>query len=155
LIVLALVATASLVTFRAWRVDPDRPSVRLLPVSAIPSEHDAAPPPSCDERAQRFAEGPVWRRGPAFEESDRPLRWTAHYSPKYEACYVLVDRRGERASAAVVSELWDAIELEVLAEYTDDADAAVRRSDCQVTISEDPFTSCAVARYFVDEHMRH
>lgn len=97
----------------------------------------------------------MWRRSATPSESDRPLRWTAHFSPKYDACYMLVERRGDGGALAVVSELWDAVEIEVLAEYTHDSDAAVRRRHCQVTLSEDPFTSCAVAQYFIDEHMRH
>ena len=87
---------------------------------------------------------------------DRPLRWVGHYSHKYDQCYVLIDRHVFLpGSAPVVSELWEAFEAAILAEYTDDARTTIRRSFCQVALSDDPFTSCEVSKYFIDEHMKH
>ena len=86
-----------------------------------------------------------------------PLRWSAHHSEKYDECYVLIEHRisVERGVAPVVSELWDAFDATILARWTDDPRASARRSFCQVTLGDDPFTSCAVSRYFIDEHMTH
>ena len=111
----------------------------------------------CDAQAARVAAGSVWGGSSIARDGDRPLRWVAHYSEKYDHCYVLIDHRitvhGD--SAPIVTELWDAFEAEVLAEYTTDVRIKIRGSFCQVALSDDPFTSCAVSKYFIDEHMRH
>jgi len=83
----------------------------------------------------------------------------AHHSEKYDQCYVLIEYRipvaRGIAPTPLVSELWDAFDATVLARWTDDPRGSARRSLCQVTLGDDPFTSCAVSKYFIDEHMRH
>ena len=81
----------------------------------------------------------------------------SHYSEKYDDCYVLLDHNVhvQDGAAAIISELWNPFEATVLAEYTSDARAAMQRRFCQVDLSDDPFTSCLVAKYFVDEHLTH
>jgi hypothetical protein len=111
----------------------------------------------CEAQATRVAARGMWRGSRTNAAQVELLRWAGHYSEKYDECYVLIDhvvpiRNGD---AAVVSELWDAFDATVLAESTDDPRALVRRNLCQVNLSDDPVTSCAVSRYFIDEHMSH
>ena len=91
------------------------------------------------------------------EDRGRPPRWEAHYSEKYDQCYVLIDRRiSDRSGAqAVVSELWEAFDAALLAIHTASTDEAVNHGYCQVSLSDDPFTSCMVSKFFIDEHMQH
>ena len=134
-------------------------TVIAMSVSAVPTSDSGGweRVKRCDAQAARVAAGSVWSGSSIDRGEDRPLRWVAHYSEKYDHCYVLIDHRirVHNDSAPIVSELWDAFEAEVLADYTDDVRIRVRRSFCQVALSDDPFTSCAVSKYFIDEHMRH
>jgi hypothetical protein len=104
----------------------------------------------CRAQADRIAQSSL--RG-----DDRPLHWTPHYSPKYDQCYVQLERRigGRDGSSLVISELWEPFEAVVLAVHTTDAHDRARRSYCQVALSDDPFTSCMVSKFFIDEHMQH
>jgi len=90
-------------------------------------------------------------------DGERPLQWTVHYSEKYDQCYIRITRQiaaGEAAASIVVSELWDAFDAVVLASHAD-ANDRIGRSYCQVALSDDPFTSCMVSKFFIDEHMTH
>jgi len=120
----------------------------FLPPDAIPARGAG-----CDAQAARFAENDVWRSS----TGDRLVRHVAHYSGKYDECYVLLERTFfvPASSPPVVSELWEAFDGTSLAVFTDDGREAMRRSFCQVTLSDDPFTSCAVSKFFIDEHMGH
>jgi len=111
----------------------------------------------CEVQAARVAADGLWRSDSTDGADDGALRWVAHYSEKYDQCYVVIDRRVPVHDGArpIVSELWEAFEATVLAGYTHDARATMRRSLCQVDLSDDPFTSCAVSKYFIDEHMTH
>lgn len=143
-----------------------RRNADATPHCVMPTTVSLAPPASLatvSERAKRCgAQGArLAARGMSLGGSndghDTPLRSVTHYSEKYDHCYVLVDRLfpTQTGAAPVVSELWDAFEADVLAEYTDDPRSAIRRRFCEVFLSDDPLTSCAVARYFIDEHMQH
>jgi hypothetical protein len=111
----------------------------------------------CEGQAARLAADGLWRRGSPGGGDDRPLHWVAHYSEKYDQCYVVIDRRGQVHDGAqpIVSELWEAFDATVLASHTNDPRASIRRSLCQVDLSDNPFTSCAVSKYFIDEHLAH
>jgi hypothetical protein len=111
----------------------------------------------CAAQAARVAAHSGWRATSGARSNDRPLRWTSHYSEKYDECYVLIERAVpvQQGSDAVVSELWDAFGAAVLAESTADRRSTVRRSVCQVNVSDEPFTSCSISRYFINEHMTH
>src|SRR5207249_9964013 len=55
----------------------------------------------CDEQANLVAASTMRR-----EDRKRPPQWEAHYSEKYDQCYVRIDRMVDNAGApAVVSEL--------------------------------------------------
>jgi hypothetical protein len=125
------------------RLDASRPVVRA-PAAAVwwqPRTH-------CKVQAARVA-----ARG---LDTPAAIGWQVHYSSKYDHCYVLVDYEltVENDTPAVVSELWDAFEATMLAACTNDGRTSVQRRACFVAESEDPSTSCAVCRYFIDDHMR-
>lgn len=124
-----------------------------LPAAERPAGHSSAPL----ESRQREAECPAQAGRVAAHEwgHGRLIGWQAHYSPKYDHCYVLLEYRTDVANeaAVAVSELWDAFEARVLAEHTRDRRPAVERAVCQVTEDDDPFTSCAVSGYFISQHM--
>jgi len=106
---------------------------------------------SCEAQAARVAARTMRR-----EDRESPPRWEAHYSRKYDQCYVRIDRVVAGASAgAVVSELWEAFDAALLAVHSTDGSEAATRSFCQVSLSDDPFTSCMVSKFFIDEHMQH
>ena len=105
----------------------------------------------CDEQAGLVAASTMRR-----EDRKRPPRWEAHYSEKYDQCYVRIDRIVDNAGApAVVSELWEAFEAALLAVHSADGGDTTTRSFCQVSLSDDPFTSCMVSKFFIEEHMQH
>jgi hypothetical protein len=105
----------------------------------------------CDEQATLVAASTMRR-----EDRKRPPQWEAHYSEKYDQCYVRIDRMVDNAGApAVVSELWEAFDAALLAVHSADGGDATTRSFCQVSLSDDPFTSCMVSKFFIDEHMEH
>jgi len=125
------------------------------PVNAVAkSSGGDAPgrPGRCEAQAARVAASTVRR-----EDRGRPPRWEAHYSEKYDQCYVLIDRRisDRNGAQAVVSELWEAFDAALLAIHSASTDEAVNRGYCQVSLSDDPFTSCMVSKFFIDEHMQH
>jgi len=107
----------------------------------------------CGAQAARFAANNLWRSS----TRDRLVRQAAHYSDKYDECYVLLDRTFSvpGGPAPAVSELWEAFDGVVLAVFTAAEDATTRKSFCQVALSDNPYTSCAVAKFFIDEHMTH
>jgi hypothetical protein len=143
------------------RDQPAKPDRLPRPQMAVASMPDAAEiknrTTECAAQAARVAAHGVWRGSSMKRPADGPLRWVGHYSEKYDECYVLIDQvvPVQNGAAAVVSELWDAFDATVLAEATDDHRTSVRRSFCQVTLDDDPFTSCMVSKYFIDEHMSH
>jgi hypothetical protein len=105
----------------------------------------------CHEQADRVAASTMRR-----EDRKRPPRWEAHYSEKYDQCYVQIDRIVDNAGApAVVSELWEAFDAALLAVHSAEGGELTTRSFCQVSLSDDPFTSCMVSKFFIDEHMQH
>jgi len=108
----------------------------------------------CRSQAARIA---AWRGESIGRDRDQAVNWVSHYSEKYDACYVLMNYRApiRHGAAPLVAELWDALDATVLAASTGDGRREIRRDFCQVNLSDDPFTSCAVAQYFVDEHMAH
>ena len=99
----------------------------------------------------------MWRGVSMDRAHDAPAKWAGHYSGKYESCYVVLEFRFpvRDGAAPLVSELWDAFDATVLAAWTGDERVPVRRRFCQVALSDDPYTSCAVSKYFIDEHMAH
>jgi hypothetical protein len=106
---------------------------------------------SCEAQAARLAARTIRR-----ENREGPPRWEAHYSRKYDQCYVRIDRIVASAAAgAIVSELWEAFDAALLAVHSTDGSDAATRSFCQVSLSDDPFTSCMVSKFFIDEHMQH
>jgi len=139
-------------------VGSDRaPSTPLPLVSHLDRGRDASAPANrCEAQGAHLAADRLWRRSmdPA---KDRLLHWVSHYSEKYDGCYVLLDHMisVQNGAAALVSELWEPFEATVLAEYTTDTRTTMQRHFCQVDLSDDPFTSCLVAKYFVDEHLTH
>jgi hypothetical protein len=106
---------------------------------------------SCEAQAARVAERTMRRE----DRESRP-RWEAHYSEKYDQCYVRIERVIDNDGArAVVSELWEAFDAALLAVHSAEGAEMTTRSFCQVSLSDDPFTSCMVSKFFIDEHMRH
>jgi hypothetical protein len=108
---------------------------------------------NCEKQAARVA---AWR-GRTIDEDIHEPSWISHFSHKYRACYVLVTNSLPVPNIAppLVMELWDAFDATLLAESTTDPRAEVRESFCRINISEDPFTSCEVANYFIREYMTH
>lgn len=157
-VVLTLAAVVSSGCRRNAQVAPDRlPPTRVQAAPMAPRGEAWQPSTGCAAQAARVAAHGVWRGSSMNRAHDGPLRWAGHYSRKYDECYVLIDQLIpiQSGGAAVVSELWDAFGAMVLAESTDDPRTSVRRSFCQVNLSDDTFTSCAVSRYFIDEHMNN
>src|SRR5262245_44910807 len=129
-----------------------------VPVAPVTTRSDVLEvAKGCEAQAARVASHGTWNGSPMRRAADAPLRWQGHYSTKYDECYVLIDHLipVEKGAAAVVSELWNAFDATVLAECTNDPRTRIRRNFCQVSLSDDPFTSCLVSKYFIDEHMSH
>jgi hypothetical protein len=107
----------------------------------------------CDRQAARVA---AWR-GRTIDDHLHEPAWIGHYSDKYDACYALITQSfpvppGE---PPLVAELWDAFDAALLAESTSDPRVEMRRRFCRIDLSDDPSTSCAVADFFIHEHMAH
>jgi hypothetical protein len=128
----------------------------LRPSSDSPiAEHSDADNRSfnCDKQAARLA---AWR-GRTINEHTHEPSWISHYSDKYHACYVLVANSlpVPNSPPPLVMELWDAFDATLLAESTTDRRAEMRESFCRINIAENPFTSCAVADFFIRDYMMH
>jgi hypothetical protein len=102
----------------------------------------------CREQGVQLA---AWR-GRSVDPAHPPA-WISHYSTKYDVCYALVALAIPDARLSFVTELWDVFGAAVLAASTTDQRPEVRRRFCQVDLSDDPFTSCAVADFFISTHM--
>jgi hypothetical protein len=126
-------------------------SRRSAAVAATSSDGDDRDPSArCDRQVARLVASTM--RG---DDRARPPRWEAHYSGKYDQCYVRIDRLvGAAGAQAIVSELWEAFDAALLAVHSAGGKTIDPRY-CQVSLSDDPFTSCMVSKFFIDEHMRH
>src|SRR2546427_8076923 len=60
----------------------------LTAVSAVPTSDGSGRErlKRCDAQAARVAAGSVWGGSSIDRGGDRPLRWVAHYSEKYDHC---------------------------------------------------------------------
>jgi hypothetical protein len=159
IVALAVAAASSAPACR--RSAPDVPARAPQSAGAPVRGAARAQPPDrrtgCADQAARVAAHPGWRTPLVGRPPNHARRFTDHYSEKYDECYVLIERAVpvEHGADAVVSELWEAFDAAVVAEFTSDPRADVRRSVCQVSVSDQPFTSCRVAQYFIDQHMQH
>jgi hypothetical protein len=55
--------------------------------------------------------------------------------------------------APLVTELWNASEATLLASFTTDGRPDMRRDFCRIELSENPFTSCLTAEFFIRQHV--
>ena len=158
---LALATVLAMLLFSACaRHDvPDAVAVPgpVQPINAPDHTDPAARAERCEEQAARFVARGLWRESSTTATDERLLRSKAHYSQKHGECDVLVEGRLTLTIGVeiVYSKLWDVYAATPLAAWTNDPRTAVRRGVCQVDLSDDPFVSCRVAKFFIDDHMGH
>jgi hypothetical protein len=106
----------------------------------------------CETQAARMA---AWRArrtegAPAHEPA-----WLGHYSGSDDVCYAVIAGKVPVADGEppLVTELWNGFEATLLATFTSDGRAEMRRDFCRIDLAENPFTSCLVAEFFVRQHL--
>ena len=140
---------ALLCTFAGCR-SQERPATAAKAAATERVEREADRVALCGEQAVQLAE---WRG--RFVDPARPPAWVSRYSPRDDVCYELIALAVPNAQDRVsfVTELWDVFGAAVLASSTTDRRPEIRHRFCQVNLSDDPFTSCAVADFFITTHM--
>jgi hypothetical protein len=160
LVVVLLVAFA----IASVRLKPDktlelRIPVRLKPDATLVLKPDIASSLSidrtleCERRAARMA---AWRGQTAGGAPGLEPAWLGHYSSRDDVCYAAVAGNVTVANGEpppLVTELWNAFEATLLATFTSDRRAEMRRDFCRIDLAENPFTSCLVAEFFVRQHL--
>jgi len=144
------VAFAALLYAAAGCRSQERPATASVPRAVVRVEREQDRVSLCGEQAVQLAE---WR-GRSVDPAHPPA-WVSRYSTRDDACYELIALAVPNASdrMSFVTELWDVFGAAVLASSTTDRRPEIRRRFCQVNLSDDPFTSCAVADFFIATHL--
>lgn len=98
----------------------------------------------------------AWRAGRTAGAPLHEPAWLGRYSRRDEVCYALIAGKVPLADGQpppLVTELWDGFEATLLATFTTDGRAEMRRDFCRIDLAENPFTSCLVAEFFIRQHV--
>jgi hypothetical protein len=133
----------------ASRIEPD-----TTPVIRVPDATPQNIQRECETQAARMA---AWCRRIASGASGHEPAWLGRYSSRDDVCYAVIAATAAVANseqtAPLVTELWNAWEATLLASFTSDGRPEMRRDFCRIDLSENPFTSCLTAEFFVRQHL--